>query len=66
MELTKKVWDFLNKDVSKLFKREYEYKYFRIDDKGKGVFEMKRYDKKTGIEEVEYSILMGTRVLLQN
>jgi len=66
MELTKKVWDFLNKDVSKLFKREYEYKYFRRDDKGKGVFEMKRYDKKTGIEEVEYSILMGTRVLLQN
>ena len=50
MTLTKRVWDFLNKDVSKLFKREYVFQFPIREDKGPGVFEIKRYNKKTGAE----------------
>lgn len=60
MKLIKRVLDSLNKDISELFKRKYSYKYFRREDKGKGVYEMKRYDKKTGEEDSNYSVLMQT------
>ncbi|MBU2053093.1 MAG: hypothetical protein KJ721_02525 [Nanoarchaeota archaeon] len=50
MTLTKRILDFLNKDVSKLFKREYVFQFPIREDKGLGVFEIKRYDKKTGAE----------------
>lgn len=50
MKLTKRVWDFLNRDVSKLFKKEYNYMYIKRDDKGRGVYQVKRFDKKTKVE----------------
>ena len=55
MKLTKRILDFLNKDVSKLFKKEYDFKieFIERDDKNRGIHELKRYDKKTG-EEIPY------------
>ena len=52
MNSIEKIINFLNKDVSKLFKKEYEYKikFIERDDKNRGIHELKRYDKKTGAE----------------
>ncbi|MFH1152036.1 MAG: hypothetical protein ABIJ14_01590 [Nanoarchaeota archaeon] len=52
MTLTKRILDFLNKDVSKLFKREYICEIVSLgkDDCNREVIEMRRYDKKIGVE----------------
>ena len=62
MSLVKKVWDFLNKDVSKLFKREYKYQFFKREDLGKGTYQSIKIDKKT--REKSYHVLLGTREIL--
>jgi len=46
-------WDFLNRDIRSFFKKDYDFKFFRRDNRGKGVFEIKRYNKKTD-EEIPY------------
>ncbi|MCF7910079.1 hypothetical protein K9L16_00210 [Candidatus Pacearchaeota archaeon] len=59
-DLSSKVWETLNTSLTDLFKRNYDLKFFKREDKGKGVYEVKRYDSRTGKLDSDYSLLIQT------